>query len=53
MKCPVCKTWTFRLDTRLQPNNTVKRRSECANGHRFVSIEQVIKIIEQKQKGKS
>jgi len=45
MKCPVCKAWTFVLETRLKPDNTKYRRYECANGHRFITLETVVKII--------
>ena len=34
MKCPWCNAWTFVLDTRHG-----KRRRECANGHRFRTVE--------------
>jgi len=45
MKCPVCKSWTFVLETRLKPDNTKYRRYECANVHRFTTLETVVKII--------
>jgi transcriptional regulator NrdR family protein len=35
MKCPNCKVWSFVLSTR----KGVIRRRECANGHRFTTIE--------------
>lgn len=50
MKCPVCNAWTFRLETRLTKDNTIRRRNECANGHRFTTMETVIKIIERREK---
>lgn len=39
MKCPVCGTWTIVLDSR-----NGRRRRECANLHRFVTQENVVKI---------
>lgn len=37
MKCPKCEAWTRVLGTR----GTVRQR-ECANGHRFSTVETVI-----------
>lgn len=34
MKCPECKAWTLVLETRKE-----YRRRECANGHRFWTVE--------------
>lgn len=34
MKCPQCGAWTDVLETR-----SPRRRRECANGHRFTTIE--------------
>lgn len=34
MKCPTCGAWSSVLETR-----GVTRRRECANGHRFSTIE--------------
>jgi len=45
LKCPVCFVWSFRLETRVQPDNTVKRTSECANGHRWISVERVERLL--------
>lgn len=39
MNCPTCGAWSSVLDTRNGPNETVKRRRECANGHRFFTLE--------------
>ena len=39
MKCPVCGAWTVVLDSRQG-----RRRRECANLHRFVTQENVVKI---------
>ena len=41
MKCPTCNAWTYNLETRTNKNGTVRRRYECANLHRFTTIEQV------------
>jgi transcriptional regulator NrdR family protein len=45
MKCPVCGTWTLVKQTRQRPDNTTHRRYECANLHRFVTTEQVARLI--------
>jgi transcriptional regulator NrdR family protein len=45
MKCPVCKVWSFVLSTR----KGVIRRRECANGHRFTTIETL--KVDKPQKG--
>jgi DNA-binding NarL/FixJ family response regulator len=38
--CLKCGTWTEVLDTRIAKDGmTTSRRRECANGHRFRSIE--------------
>ena len=37
MKCPICGAWCFVLSTR----KGIIRRRECANGHRFTTIETV------------
>lgn len=37
MKCPLCGAWSSVLQT-----NGVRRRRECANNHRFNTIEQVV-----------
>lgn len=39
MNCPECAAWSSVLDTRAGPHETVKRRRECANGHRFFTFE--------------
>lgn len=48
MLCPSCNAWTRVLETRQRPENSVYRRYECANTHRFVTMEQVTKVIPQK-----
>lgn len=34
MMCPTCSAWSAVLNTRL-----ARRRRECANGHRFSTVE--------------
>jgi transcriptional regulator NrdR family protein len=34
MKCPTCQVWTDVLETRQG-----RRRRQCANGHRFATVE--------------
>jgi transcriptional regulator NrdR family protein len=41
MKCPECGVWTIVKETRSKPNNARYRRYECANLHRFTTIETV------------
>ena len=50
MQCPVCQTWVQVKETRQRDDNTIYRRYECANLHRFVTTEQVARVI--KPKGK-
>ena len=45
MLCPICKAWVEVLETRQRPDNLTYRRYECANTHRFVTSEAVIKVI--------
>lgn len=40
MKCPRCNAWAEVLETRTKEDNTVRRRYQCANLHRFTTIEQ-------------
>jgi len=54
MKCPVCGTWTIVKETRTSTGNTRRRRLECANEHRFTTLETVIvpkTSVRKKQKG--
>ena len=47
MICPQCKAWTRVLETRNKYDNETYRRYECANGHRFSTMERVkIKEVE-------
>lgn len=42
MKCLICKKWSFCLETRTRQDGTRRRRYECANGHRFSTVEAVV-----------
>jgi transcriptional regulator NrdR family protein len=53
MKCPECGAWTVVKDSRVDQNNNRRRRIECANLHRFTTLETVIAEktrVRQKQK---
>lgn len=39
MKCPICGVAADVKETRLAEENTVRRRHECLNGHRFTTYE--------------
>ena len=39
MNCPTCDSWSSVLETRDGEHGATKRRRECANGHRFSSVE--------------
>jgi len=41
MNCPRCNAWADVLETRTREDNTKRRRYECANGHRFTTLEYV------------
>ena len=43
MRCPdpKCEAWTRVLETRDKPKNQTYRRYECANGHKFSTLEHV------------
>lgn len=45
MRCPVCQTWVQVMETRQREDNTIYRCVECANGHRFVTEERVLRVI--------
>ena len=45
MQCPICQTWVQVKETRQRDDNTIYRRYECANLHRFVTTEQVARVI--------
>ena len=42
MKCPTCGTYTFVKETRLKEEGRF-RRYECANLHRFTTMETLIR----------
>jgi transcriptional regulator NrdR family protein len=42
MKCPECGTWTIVKETRISTGNTRRRRLECANEHRFTTLETIV-----------
>lgn len=50
MKCPVCAAWTEIKETRRRPENEKYRRYECGNGHRFTTMERVLRVIKPKEK---
>lgn len=50
MKCPVCNTWVLVKETRSRPDNAAYRRYECANEHRFTTLEQVVRVIQPRKK---
>lgn len=41
MKCPTCQTWAVALETRQRPDQSTRRRYQCANEHRFSTVERV------------
>lgn len=41
MKCPRCGAWTSVLETRTRADGSKRRRYECANLHRFTTVEYV------------
>jgi transcriptional regulator NrdR family protein len=53
MKCPVCGTWTLIKETRKTPDNGKKRRYECANEHRFNTLEKILPQKEVRPKRKA
>lgn len=45
MKCPVCGAWSNVLATRTGPDEWLRRRRECANGHRFGTLEVLPTVV--------
>ena len=45
ISCPECGAWTVVLESRTLANNTIRRRRECANEHRFVTHEKFVGFI--------
>ncbi len=41
MKCPDCGAWVRVLETYRRVDNATRRRYECANLHRFTTVERV------------
>ena len=41
MICPICKTFTHVLESRMRKDNTRRRSLECDNLHRFTTIESI------------
>lgn len=39
MNCQRCGAWASVLETRVKSDKTTRRRYECANLHRFTTIE--------------
>lgn len=53
MKCPDCGAWTLVKETRRTFDNEKRRRYECANEHRFSTLETIISKKEVRQKSKA
>jgi transcriptional regulator NrdR family protein len=49
VKCPRCNAWALVLETRAKDNNTMRRRYECGNLHRFWTIEQAMPEITERK----
>lgn len=49
MKCPICNTWTRVLQTRSVQDSEKRRRYECANMHRFSTLEKILLEINEQQ----
>lgn len=41
MKCPECKAWTEVLESVLRRDGSRRRRYQCANLHKFSTVERV------------
>jgi transcriptional regulator NrdR family protein len=41
MRCPHCGVWTRVLETRTREDGTRRRSYECANLHKFNTVERV------------
>lgn len=44
MKCPECGVWTIVKETRTRQDNTRRRTLECANMHKFTTVERIEKV---------
>lgn len=47
MRCPRCDQEGMVLESRPRPDNAKRRRYQCANGHRFSTLEQIAERNEQ------
>ena len=43
MRCPVCKALKQRVIETRKSKRGIKRRRVCMNGHRFTTIERILK----------
>lgn len=50
MRCPACQAWTELLETRKRSSGTA-RRYECANWHRFTTLDHELVRIDIKKLG--
>lgn len=47
-QCPVCSAWTDILESRKVTPTTQRRRYQCANNHRFITVsEEVVESIKE------
>lgn len=53
MKCPTCNVWVRVVETRSGPDNTKRRRYECANLHRFTTEERILQTPQPTPKEKA
>lgn len=51
MKCPACNAWTELLETRKRATGAVYRRYECANLHRFSTLDGVVRRVGECKRG--
>lgn len=45
MNCPTCGAWSEVTDTRAAPNDMIRRRRACANGHKFATFEVLPQVV--------
>lgn len=48
LPCPECGTWGVVKETRTRADGSKRRRYECANLHRFTTIEAIVHVQKQK-----
>jgi transcriptional regulator NrdR family protein len=41
MKCPICQAWVEVKESRMRKDNTRRRTYQCANLHKFTTVERV------------